>query len=149
MGSRWPSFAGTTSTTSKLLKIRILSHPTTTYRGQGLMKFVKKESALKKSNSSTCTVVEYALNHPKFDVATTTISGRYPETRRASNVECAELAYVIAGNGKIVIDNETLLLNSGDVVLIEAGEKYYWEGSMQLLLSCNPAWHAEQHQLVD
>jgi len=33
--------------------------------------------------------------------------------------------------------------------LLDAGEKYYWEGDLHLFISCSPAFTKEQHQLVD
>jgi quercetin dioxygenase-like cupin family protein len=48
-----------------------------------------------------------------------------------------------------ILNNEEYKLSAGDVVLIEAGDKYYWEGHMQLFISCRPAWNKDQHQLVD
>ena len=113
------------------------------------MKLSKKHQSVEKTNSAVCTVNEYHLNSDIFDIAVSKISGRYPDERRAVNQQCAELVYVIEGQGKIVINHEEHLLNTGDVVVIEAGEKYYWEGNLQLFLSCRPAWNKEQHQAVD
>ncbi|HEV2613598.1 MAG TPA: cupin domain-containing protein [Gammaproteobacteria bacterium] len=113
------------------------------------MKLSKKHQSVEKTNSSACKVTEHPLINGMFNVAVATISGRYPEERRVINHECAELGYVLEGQGKIVINDEVHLLNTGDVVMIEPGEKYYWEGNMQLFLSCRPAWTKEQHQIVD
>ncbi|EHL32109.1 cupin domain-containing protein, partial [Legionella drancourtii] len=65
------------------------------------------------------------------------------------NKKCKELVYVQNGTGKVVVNNIEYLLNVGDVVLIEAGEKFYWEGNLTLSISCNPAFNIEQHQIVD
>jgi len=48
-----------------------------------------------------------------------------------------------------VVNHEEHPLDTGDAVIIEAGEKYYWEGNMKLFISCRPAWNKDQHQLVD
>lgn len=66
-----------------------------------------------------------------------------------TNQKCKEIVYIQNGNGKVVVEGKEYNLDTGDVVLIEAGEKYYWEGKMDLRISSNPAWHLEQHQLVD
>ncbi len=113
------------------------------------MKLSLKQQANKKINGNTCTVFEYALNSDMFDVAVVKITGRYPHERRVTNTACVELAYVCEGQGKIVINHVEQQLNIGDIVVIEAGEKYYWEGVMQLFISCRPAWNNEQHQIVD
>lgn len=113
------------------------------------MKISFKHQASEKANSTTCSVTEHALNHEMLDVAIATITGRYPDERRIVNQQCDELAYLFEGKGKIVINHEEHKLSAGDVVLIEAGEKYFWEGNMKLFLSCRPAWNTDQHQVVD
>jgi len=105
--------------------------------------------AINKANSTACSVTEYALNHEMLDVAIATISGRYPDERRVVNQQCDELAYVLEGEGKLILNHEEHKLSAGDVVLIEAGEKYYWEGNMKLFLSCRPAWKKDQHKIID
>ncbi|CDZ76138.1 Cupin domain protein [Legionella massiliensis] len=113
------------------------------------MKVAFKNQAKEKANSNSCSVIEYPLNDPMLDIAIAAISGRYPENGRAVNQECQELAYVKAGEGKIVINGEEIPLTVGDSIIIDAGEPYYWEGSLELILSCRPAWTAAQHQQVD
>lgn len=113
------------------------------------MKISYKHQAITKTNGAACTVIEHPLNDERLDLAIANIYGRYPEERRVINQQCAELAYVFAGNGKVVVNNQEHHLSAGDVVIIDAGEKYYWEGHMQLFLSCRPAWNKEQHQIVD
>ena len=108
-----------------------------------------RHQAVEKVNGTMCTVIEYPLNNEMLDMAITKISGRYPDERRVVNKQCAELAYIFEGKGKVVVNGEEHNLNAGDVVLIEVGEKYYWEGHMKLFLSCRPAWTKEQHQIVD
>ena len=39
------------------------------------------------------------------------------------------------GEGKLVLKHEEHKLTAGDVVLIEAGEKYFWEGNMKIFMS--------------
>ena len=88
-------------------------------------------------------------NHGMLDMAIAKICGRYPDERWAVNQQCAELAYVFEGSGKIVVNNEEHHLNAGDVISLKLVRKYYWEGNMQLFLSCRPAWDKDQHQIVD
>lgn len=113
------------------------------------MKITLKHQAIKKAVGTSCSVTEYPLNHEMLDIAIATIAGRYPETGRVVNQECSELGYVQQGMGKIVVGGDEFSLIAGDTVIIEAGEPYYWEGNMQLILSCRPAWTAAQHQSVD
>jgi mannose-6-phosphate isomerase-like protein (cupin superfamily) len=113
------------------------------------MKVSLKHQAIEKKHSDQCMVVEHPLNHDALNVAIAHIDGRYPVERRAVNQECNELGYVIEGQGKVVVEGKEQLLNVGDVVVIEAGEKYYWQGKMKLFISCNPNWYKEQHHFVD
>lgn len=113
------------------------------------MKISFKHQTIEKNNSQTCSVIEYDLGHKMLDMAIATVSGRYPEERRVINHQCDELIYVFEGQGKLVLNHEEYKLSAGDVVLIEAGEKYYWEGDMKFFVSCRPAWNLEQHQIVD
>ncbi|WP_131778794.1 cupin domain-containing protein [Legionella bozemanae] len=113
------------------------------------MKISLKHQTTEHSNAASCKVTEYHLNDPMIDCAIAKISGRYPEAQRVINLECNELAYVFQGEGKVVVNHTEYKLSAGDAVLIEAGEKYYWEGTMQLFISCRPAWNMGQHQLVD
>ncbi|CAM2857965.1 Cupin domain [Legionella steigerwaltii] len=113
------------------------------------MKISLKHQTTEHSNATSCKVTEHHLNDPMLDCAIAKISGRYPEARRVVNLGCNELVYVFQGEGKVVVNHTEYKLAAGDAVVIEAGEKYYWEGNMQLFISCRPAWNKEQHQLVD
>lgn len=113
------------------------------------MKIVSKSQTVEKQAGSTCSVIEYPLQDEMLDIAIATISGRYPEQGRVVNQQCKELAFVQNGEGNIVINGQDIPLKKGDVIIIDAGEPYYWEGAMQLILSCRPAWSLAQHQQID
>lgn len=49
----------------------------------------------------------------------------------------------------MVVEGKEYLFNAGDVVLIEPGERYYWEGNFEIFMPCTPAWYAGQHQEVE
>jgi len=53
------------------------------------------------------------------------------------------------GSGKIVVEGKEVILNEKDLILLEPGEKYYWEGNMKMLVPCAPAWYSEQHKEVE
>lgn len=53
------------------------------------------------------------------------------------------------GSGKIVVEGKEIELNEKDLILLEPGERFYWEGNMKMLVPCNPAWYPEQHKEVD
>ena len=113
------------------------------------MKHINKNQSLERKNGSCCVVNSYEVNDPDVNFAISKISGRYPSSGRALNALCKELAYVHEGTGKIVVNDVVYHLNTGDLILIDAGEKFYWKGNMTLHICCNPAFSIEQHQLVD
>jgi len=77
------------------------------------------------------------------------LNGRYPDKGRAVNLKCKMLSYVIKGKGKIVVEGEEVNLREGDLILIEAGEKYFWQGDLKLFASSTPAWSPEQYKEVE
>jgi mannose-6-phosphate isomerase-like protein (cupin superfamily) len=99
-------------------------------------------------NSDKCSVKELPSFDSAINFAIINISGRYPEVDRATNLKCKEMAYVTKGNGKVVVEGKEYTLNAGDLILIDAGEKFYWEGDLELHISCTPAFTIDQHQHV-
>jgi len=65
------------------------------------------------------------MNDKDINGAVIELNGRYPKEGRAVNLKCKEMAYVIKGSCKLVLEGEETLLNEGDLILIKAGEKYY------------------------
>ena len=112
------------------------------------MKIVKKGQAEVHKNSDACTAVEYPLDDKDINGAVIELNGRYPDKGRVINLKCKEMAYVIKGSGRLVVEGEETKLNEGDLVLIEAGEKFFWEGNMQIFMPCTPAWYPEQHKSI-
>lgn len=113
------------------------------------MKIIRKNDSEEFRNGEACTVSEYHLGDPDINGAVIKLSGRYPESGRAVNLECKELAYVIEGSGRLVVEGIEQMLHEGDLVLIEAGEKYFWDGTMTMFVPCVPAWTPEQHRMVE
>ncbi len=50
------------------------------------------------------------------------------------------MAYIIKGSGKLVVEDQKIKLNEGDLVLIDKGEKCFWEGKLTMFGACAPAW---------
>lgn len=113
------------------------------------MKIIYKNQTKEFKNSSTCTAIEYPLNDPTINGAVIIINGRYPEKGKAYNEVSKEMVYVIKGSGKVVVENKEIILNEGDLVLIEPNEKFYWNGNMTLFMPCTPAWNPSQYKEVE
>lgn len=113
------------------------------------MKFISKDQTKIFKNSEACAAIEYPLGDKDINGAVIELNGRYPDKGRAMNFECKEMAYIIKGSGKVVVEGKEMKLNEGDLVLIEAGEKFFWEGNMRIFMPCAPAWRAEQYKEVE
>lgn len=112
------------------------------------MKKVSKNQTNKHKNSEACLAVEYPLGDKDINVAVIKLNGRYPDEGRVVNLRCKETAFIIKGSGKLFVEDKETEVSKGDVVLIEPGERYCWEGKMEMLVPCAPAWYPEQHKQV-
>ncbi len=112
------------------------------------MKITYAHQSIERKNSNICVVTEYPHIDNDLNFAVVKISGRYPEVKQAMNTTCKEIVYIQSGTGRVTVDHIEYALNPGDVVLIEAGEPFFWEGKMTLQIACTPAFNMEQHVLV-
>jgi len=113
------------------------------------MKIIKKHQAHKFKNNDKCIALEYPLESNDINGAVIELTGRYPGKGRVVNLECKELVYIIGGSGKLVVEEVETGLEQGDSVLIETGEKYFFDGNLTMFMSCTPAWFPEQHKEVE
>lgn len=113
------------------------------------MQICFKRQAVERKNSDVCIVTEHHINDDLIDFAIVKVTGRYPVQGCAVNRQCKEIVYIQNGSGKVTVNNVEHKLNEGDLVLIEANEKFFWEGDLNLHISCRPAFTIEQHELID
>ena len=113
------------------------------------MKIVRQSERKEYQNSKTCKAFEYPLGDSDINGALIEIVGRYPEKGWAVNTKCKEMAYIIKGCGQLFLFDRDFSLDSGDLILIEPGEKYYFEGTITMFVPRTPAWYPEQHKLVE
>ena len=113
------------------------------------MQIVRKNEANIHKNNEVNIATEYKMTEPDINGAVVEMSGRYPAKGLVMNEVCKELVYILEGSGKVVLDGEREIeLNVGDLILLNPGEKYYWEGQMKTFISCTPAWYPEQHKEI-
>ena len=112
------------------------------------MKVVYKNQTEKFKNSDNCMATEYPLGDKEINGAVIELTGRYPGNGRVVNLKCKELSYIVSGSGKVVVEDREIKLREGDLILIEPGEKYFWEGNLIMFVPCVPAWFPEQHKEV-
>jgi len=113
------------------------------------MKIVHKNQTQEFKNSDNCIATEYPMGDKDISGAVVVVKNRYPETGRVVNEKCRELAYIIEGSGKIFVEGKEVELKKDDMILVEAGERIYWQGDMKMFVSCNPAWYSEQHKEIE
>jgi len=112
------------------------------------MKILYRNQAREYSNSPNCSGFEFNLGVKDIDGAVVSVAGRYPEVGQVVNEECREIAYVIEGKGQVVIEEKLFNIQSEDLIVIDKGERFYWEGTFKLFIYCTPAWSHEQHKQV-
>ena len=113
------------------------------------MKIIKKYQRKEFKNGEFCVAFEYPTNDRDINGAVIELSGRYPQTGWAINEICKEMAYVISGSGKLVVEDKEYELNTGDLALINPGEKFYWQGNMEIFMPCAPPWTPEQYKIIE
>ncbi|OGN28164.1 MAG: hypothetical protein A3A33_02305 [Candidatus Yanofskybacteria bacterium RIFCSPLOWO2_01_FULL_49_25] len=113
------------------------------------MKYVSKNQTTVHKNSESCIATEYPLEDADIDFATVELTGRYPDKGRVMNQMSKEVCLILKGSGKVVIEGKETPLNEGDVVMMEPGEKYFWDGAMTIAIACTPPWTIEQHKKVE
>lgn len=113
------------------------------------MKIIRKNQTKEYKNSNVCTALEYPLGDKDINGAVIKLNGRYPDKNKVVNLKCKELAYIIRGSGKVIIGSTATDVQEGDLVMIEAGEPYYWEGNLEMFVPCTPAWYPQQHKEVE
>ncbi len=112
------------------------------------MKIVHSNQTTKHINSKGCMTIEYPLGDKDINGAVIRLYGREPDKGRAMNTKCKELAYIISGSGKVVVNGKKVRFKKGDLILIKPGEKFYWQGKATMFMPCNPAWYPEQYKMV-
>ena len=112
------------------------------------MKIIERSSAKKFTNGPTCEGIEYSFDDKDMNIALVTVNGRYPETGYVMNEVCKEAGYVVSGSGVLGLETgEKTAVGPGSAVLLQPGEKYYWEGeNLQMVMPCSPAFYPEQHK---
>jgi mannose-6-phosphate isomerase-like protein (cupin superfamily) len=110
------------------------------------MKLVRRDQARTFKNSRSCTAIEYPIDDKDINGAVIKLNGRYPDKGYVVNTVCKEMVYILKGTGQLSTPNENQSLQEGDMVLIAPGERYYFEGDLEMFMPCSPAWYPEQHK---
>lgn len=110
------------------------------------MKHIVSSSSVHFQNAEGCDVYEYPFGDADINGSVIKINGRYPSVGYALNKVCKELVYITQGAGSLGLSNGTQIdFVVGDSLLIEANEKFYWEGDFESYMVCTPAFDPQQH----
>ena len=72
------------------------------------MKIIHKNQTNQHVNSKGCTAIEYPLGDKDINGAVIKLYGREPDKGRVVNTKCKELAYIIKGSGKVVVEGKEI-----------------------------------------
>lgn len=101
-------------------------------------------------NSDTCKGISFAVSDAPLDIATIIISGRYPETGWAMNDECHEMVVISRGHGRLLLrDGLETVLAAGDAVTVEPKQWFAWDGDMDIVMACQPAFNSGQYNVEE
>ena len=91
---------------------------------------------------------DYPSVDPDINFAIISISTRSPEVGYQVNLECKELLYIIKGEGILYKkdSSDEIKFQEGDVLFIDKGELYAFDGNFEAAVPCTPAWTSEQHK---
>jgi mannose-6-phosphate isomerase-like protein (cupin superfamily) len=112
------------------------------------MKLTKATEKVTITPTETTTIFEYAASDTAISGAVATINGRYPEYGFAVNKISKELVYVVSGSGKIITSSQEKDITEGDVIFLDAQEKFAWSGNMVLFMATAPKFDPNQHTIT-
>jgi mannose-6-phosphate isomerase-like protein (cupin superfamily) len=110
---------------------------------------IKKSESTKYPNSSKCTTYEYPHGDKDINISLAILDGRYPDEGRVMNTVCKEIVYIVGGKGKMEIDGRGFSVAPGDSIFIKPGQKYFYDGRLEMVATCHPSWFAKQHVKCD
>ncbi len=115
------------------------------------MKKWKDSEGTEFKNSDLCFGREFKPDTDKVDIAKISIRGEYPEDKKWGYLlDTNEMAVVIKGKGYIESQKDGRQeLDEGDVVSIEASERFRWGGNMDLIVTCGPAFNPKNHKFEE
>lgn len=113
------------------------------------MKTSKEEAITIIPNKNT-TVLSYPSSNKFISVARIAVHGRHPAGKNEFFVEqkCHVLLYILKGVGKIMIEDKECRMAPEDVIIIDAGKKYYIAGDIEYMAATSPGYYPEQNIIV-
>lgn len=114
------------------------------------MYYIKRSQA-KEYSGDGYSGVDYPSNDKEINFAVIKIEKRSPKNGYQVNLECKELLYITKGSGTLYMqeDNSITEFSHGDVLVIDKGEYYAFDGNFEAAVPCTPSWTSEQHKYTE
>lgn len=112
------------------------------------MLIIKKSLTNNLTPTPSTTIREYPMDEQAISGAVSKINGRYPKNGFAVNEISKELVYIIEGKGKIITKDGEREFDQGDVIFIDRGELFAWEGNFTMFMTTTPKFDPIQHNIV-
>lgn len=109
------------------------------------MKIIQSSQTKKIQATPTTTIWEFVMEEKAISGAIAQINGRYPENGFAVNKVSKELAFVISGEGNVVTPTLNRPIKVGDLIFLDKGESFAWEGNLTLFMATTPKFDSKQH----
>ncbi len=110
---------------------------------------IKKSQAHRKQGAPSTIVREYDFPNKELWFAVAHMNGRYPETGKVINHECAEMYYILSWEWIIHDETGDHEVKEWDCYLFEKGKRYRVEGKeMKIALPTSPTWTPEQYENI-
>ncbi len=84
-----------------------------------------------------------------YSIAIVTMDGVYPEKGWSINDICTETMYLQSGKLTVNIENDTFILEPGDMISVLPGKKYQVRGIGETIDVITPAWVKEQNHIIE
>ncbi|MBI3956108.1 hypothetical protein HY339_02535 [Candidatus Gottesmanbacteria bacterium] len=111
------------------------------------MTIIQSSEANKVQASASTTVWEYFMDDAVVSGAVAEINGRYPEKGFAINSVSKELAFVISGHGHVLSPKAQHTITIGDVIFLDKGERFAWQGTVTIFMVTTPKFDPKQHSV--
>lgn len=112
------------------------------------MQIIKESEKRTLTPTPSVAIHEYDTHDAFVSGATAEIKGRYPETGFVVNRKIKELAFVLSGSGAILTPQGETPLAAGDLLFIDHGEVYAWQGDLHLFMATAPTFDPAQYEEV-
>jgi len=111
---------------------------------------IRKKDVVMTQENTVSRFLEYTFSFKNASLGVSEIHGRYPNIGYDVDEEVEASWYIESGTGKIWIAGETCVVEPGDMVHIEAGEKFWIEGdNLRLIVCSSPVWTPQQHKHLE